>query len=119
MTHSMFNPQPNYSGVTIQISNPAVNVTPSGYDCCSANKPLVSGGHVNQYQRDLYKLRNNAAPTGQNFSYATYPQSVPPSYIGASAPEYGVQTSSIQQAESQYSDALYAQDQQTERQYYL
>ena len=26
MTNPMFNPQPNYSGVTIQISNPAVNV---------------------------------------------------------------------------------------------
>ena len=28
MTNPMFNPQPHYSGVTIQISNPAVNVNP-------------------------------------------------------------------------------------------
>lgn len=30
MTNPMFNPQPNYSGVTIQIANPAVNVNPYG-----------------------------------------------------------------------------------------
>lgn len=32
MTNPMINPQPNYSGVTIQISNPAVNVGPAHPD---------------------------------------------------------------------------------------
>lgn len=36
MTNQIINPQPNYSGVTIQIANPAVNVTPNGTYCaCS------------------------------------------------------------------------------------
>ena len=43
MTNPMFNPQPNYSGVTIQIANPAVNVGQSRQvsDYCRYN-PYVS-----------------------------------------------------------------------------
>ena len=37
MTNPMINPQPNYSGVTIQIANPAVNVTPNGTYCTCHN----------------------------------------------------------------------------------
>ena len=48
MTNQMFNPQPNYSGVTIQIANPAVNVTPNGFpngaacpqSCCYPTNPI-------------------------------------------------------------------------------
>ena len=42
MTNPMFNPQPNYSGVTIQIANPAVNVgQPDG-----RNIPAVNSGYI-------------------------------------------------------------------------
>jgi len=56
MTNPMFNPQPNYSGVTIQISNPAVNV--GQYD--GKNVPFVNSGYVNGYPN--------------NQGYINYPQ---------------------------------------------
>ena len=47
MTNPMFSPQPNYSGVTIQIANPAVNVGQGRQvsDYCSYN-PYVSNPQV-------------------------------------------------------------------------
>ena len=54
MTNPMFNPQPNYSGVTIQIANPAVNVGQYG------NAPCVSSGCINT--------------TPYNQGYINYPQ---------------------------------------------
>ena len=55
MTNQMFNPQPNYSGVTIQIANPAVNVSPNGFSngaacpqsCCYPTNPMYQ---INQGQ---------------------------------------------------------------------
>ena len=44
MTDSMFNPQPNYSGVTIQIANPAVNVGPGIGPGSMGNGSYISGG---------------------------------------------------------------------------
>ena len=46
----MFNPQPNYSGVTIQIANPAVNVSQSAYDP-RYGRVSLNGGYtgINQY----------------------------------------------------------------------
>ena len=63
MTNPMFNPPQNYSGVTIQISNPAVNVgMPDG------RIPSVNGGYVGVAQ--------NGLPAQQNPNYVTYPQNV-------------------------------------------
>ena len=63
MTNPMFNPQPNYSGVTIQIANPAVNVCRSD----GMNTPCVNGNcGVNQ----------NGLPNYAN-NYVTYPVNVP------------------------------------------
>lgn len=58
MTSPMFNPQPNYSGVTIQISNPAVNVGADGvgYPAGVRNSNCVTNPQVycypGQYQVD-------------------------------------------------------------------
>ena len=57
MTNPMFNPQPNYSGVTIQIANPAVNVGPTGQQRCScfypgqtySTNPMIYGTNNSQY----------------------------------------------------------------------
>lgn len=63
MTNPMLNPPQNYSGVTIQISNPAVNVgMPDG------RIPSVNGGYVSVAQ--------NGLPAQQNPNYVTYPQNV-------------------------------------------
>ena len=67
MTNPMFNPQPNYSGVTIQIANPAVNVVPSD----GKNIPCVSSGY--------YGVNPNGLPNYQN-NYITYPQGTYNSY---------------------------------------
>jgi len=60
MTNPMFNPQPNYSGVTIQIANPAVYA--GQYD--TKNPPFINGGQVGMNK----ELPNN---TG---NYISYPQ---------------------------------------------
>ena len=57
MTNPMFNPPPNYSGVTIQIANPAVNVGQQ-----AERVPCVNCGTFNQ----------NDVPNYNN--YVTYPQ---------------------------------------------
>ena len=44
LNHQMFNPQPNYSGVTIQIANPAVNVNPYGTNCSQNGFRLNNNG---------------------------------------------------------------------------
>jgi len=58
MTNPMFNPPPNYSGVTIQIANPAVNVGQQ----TERTIPCANCGTVNQSNLPNY---NN---------YVTYPQ---------------------------------------------
>ena len=60
MTNPMFNPQPNYSGVTIQIANPAVNV--GQFD--GKNNPYLNSG--------FYSVNQNGVPVNQG--YINYPQ---------------------------------------------
>ena len=51
MTNPIINPQPNYSGVTIQITNPAVNVGKNGYhDQISTNNNVAGNMINNPYQ---------------------------------------------------------------------
>lgn len=61
MTNPMFNPQPNYSGVTIQIANPAVNV--GQYD--GRTVPCVNSG--------CYNVNQCGIPNNQG-NYINYPQ---------------------------------------------
>ena len=63
MTNPAINPQPNYSGVTIQIMNPAVNVGSDG-----RSLPCINSGYCGVVQ--------NGLPNYQNNNYVTYPQGV-------------------------------------------
>ena len=63
MTNPMFNPQPNYSGVTIQISNPAVYAG----QCSGKNAPYINGG-----QCGINNLPNNQYINYPQASYANY-----------------------------------------------
>lgn len=56
MTSPIFNPQPNYSGVTIQISNPSVNVGPYGADITAGkyNNPLIRSGNYSACPQACY-----------------------------------------------------------------
>ena len=64
MTNPVFNPQPNYSGVTIQIANPAVNLCPQD----GKNSACVNNGYCGVNQSSL--------PENQFNGYVTYPQGV-------------------------------------------
>ena len=72
MTNPIFNPQPNYSGVTIQIANPAVNV---GQTDGRNMQPYVNCGY--------YGVNGNAYPPHQpalQNQYNTYPNAYPAQY---------------------------------------
>ena len=66
MTNPMFNPQPNYSGVTIQIANPAVYAG----TCDGKNLPYICGGGV-----------NNGVNSGVNGAYNQVPYSQYPAGV--------------------------------------
>lgn len=63
MTNPMFNPQPNYSGVTIQIANPAVNIAQKPDGRCVPN---INCGYTG--------VNQNGLPAPQGNVYTTYPQ---------------------------------------------
>ena len=67
MTNPIFNPQPNYSGVTIQIANPAVNVSPNpnGYNTCAG----LNSGQIYALESQ-YNAQNRLPANG----YITNPQ---------------------------------------------
>ena len=67
MTNPMFNPQPNYSGVTIQISNPAVYTG----QCNGKHSPCISSGQCSV----------NNVPNNQ---YINYPQASYTNYVAPS-----------------------------------
>ena len=62
MTNPFINPQPSYSGVTIQISNPSVNVGPYGTDVSAGNvrntgyvnNPLIRSGNYSACPQACY-----------------------------------------------------------------
>ena len=91
MTNPMINPQqPNYSGVTIQISNPAVNL---GRNCSIPNAP--QGYQVQGYQdipQGVYQIPQaqiGAIPQKEIYGYATNPQMVQqPNGFQAYPPQY-------------------------------
>ena len=91
MTNPMINPQqPNYSGVTIQISNPAVNL---GRNCSIPNTP--QGYQVQGYQdipQGVYQIPQaqiGAIPQKEIYGYATNPQMVQqPNGFQAYPPQY-------------------------------
>lgn len=79
MTNPMFNPQPNYSGVTIQISNPAVNVGGQGsIGGYGQRNPNGNGAYITDPQICCYPpqyydkynngaaIRNNALPANNS-----------------------------------------------------
>lgn len=91
MTNPMINPQqPNYSGVTIQISNPAVNLGRN------ANIPNAPQGYQVQGYRDIpqrvYQIPQaqiGAIPQKEIYGYATNPQIVQqPNGFQAYPPQY-------------------------------
>ncbi len=83
MTNPMINPQPNYSGVTIQISNPAVNVG-SGANSCplGANQQNMAYGINNGYGYYNYPQQPQQS-LPQEQAYATNPNQ-----YGAYPPQY-------------------------------
>ena len=91
MTNPMINPQqPNYSGVTIQISNPAVNL---GRNANIPNAP--QGYQVQGYQdipQGVYQIPQaqiEAIPQKEIYGYATNPQMVQqPNGFQAYPPQY-------------------------------
>ena len=91
MTNPMINPQqPNYSGVTIQISNPAVNL---GKNANIPNAP--QGYQVQSYQdipQGIYQIPQaqiGAIPQKEIYGYATNPQMVQqPNGFQAYPPQY-------------------------------
>ena len=101
MTNPMINPQqPNYSGVTIQISNPAVNLgrncgipnTPQGYQ---AQVYQAQGYQTQGYQdipQGVYQVPQaqiGAIPQKEIYGYATNPQMVQqPNGFQAYPPQY-------------------------------
>lgn len=86
MTNPMFNPQPNYSGVTIQIANPAVNVGQNRQmqDYCRYN-PYVSNPQAQNlanvpYADYLQPPMGNSSGINQNpniGAVAPSPQGIP------------------------------------------
>ncbi len=88
MTNPMINPQPNYSGVTIQISNPAVNVggadkycgyPQNNYQQCgkiAGMTPTNQIGYVQDAAVSSYMTNPQAQPNAQQFA----PQAYPPQY---------------------------------------
>ena len=74
MTNPIYNPQPNYSGVTIQISNPAVNVSNDG-----RNAPCVNYGNCGAYQNGLPNPQNNNYITAPDTNTG-YPNAYPAQY---------------------------------------
>ena len=74
MTNPIYNPQPNYSGVTIQISNPAVNVSNDG-----RNVPCVNYGNCGAYQNGLPNPQNNNYITAPDTNTG-YPNAYPAQY---------------------------------------
>ncbi len=91
MTNPMINPQqPNYSGVTIQISNPAVNL---GRNANIPNAP--QGYQVQGYQdipQGVYQIPQaqiGAMPQKEIYGYATNPQTTQqPNGFQAYPPQY-------------------------------
>lgn len=91
MTNPMINPQqPNYSGVTIQISNPAVNL---GRNANIPNAP--QGYQVQSYQdipQGVYQIPQaqiGAIPQKEIYGYATNPQTTQqPNGFQAYPPQY-------------------------------
>lgn len=78
MTNPMFNPQPNYSGVTIQIANPAVNVGECSRNCTYGNNvPQIYGGYIqpannNGISNPIAGRYNNQIPQNNFISYPQY-----------------------------------------------
>lgn len=72
MTNPMFNPQPNYSGVTIQISNPAVNVGAQGNPGIygqripNGNGVYVTNPQIYSYPQQYYDEYNNGVAVKNN-----------------------------------------------------
>ena len=91
MTNPMINPQqPNYSGVTIQISNPAVNLGRNG------NIPNAPQGYLDQEYQDIpqgvYQVPQAQVvtiPQREIYGYATNPQMTQqPNGFQAYPPQY-------------------------------
>ena len=93
MSDQMFNPQPNYSGVTIQIANPAVNVNPYGAGC-SQDGIKLNGASNFLYQQPCY-YQDKSGLVSQN-------RGIIPAQYGVTNPannfvnQYGVVPESLQ-----------------------
>lgn len=81
MTNPMFNPQPNYSGVTIQITNPAVytgqfdgrNIPPcvnGGYCGVNNGLPNTQGNYINYPQASYSSYTDNSTAPDNRINHA-------------------------------------------------
>lgn len=90
MTNPIINPQPNYSGVTIQITNPAVNVGRNGgYEQAPTNNNVAGNMINNPYQTATYPTQgypSQLSSIPQQQIYQTQPANIaqqpayPPQY---------------------------------------
>ena len=77
MTNSMINPQPNYSGVTIQIANPAVYAGANGYGICNPTR----GGQIYPASQQYYMTSPENNPQAiQELHPQIAPQTTPAAY---------------------------------------
>ena len=91
MTNPIYNPQPNYSGVTIQIANPAVNVVPNavpngnftngiqpGSVCCPSCLPCncaesqINHAQYNNYTNPINSNQDTTPPALQAYPAEYY-----------------------------------------------
>ena len=83
MTDQLFNPQPNYSGVTIQIANPAVNVSPCtnpNSANCTNNATVLQPQNINTYPQGYYTEYQNDSARQVQPQIQGYPYAYPPQY---------------------------------------
>ncbi len=82
MSNQLINPQPNYSGVTIQIANPAVNLSPYGVPAITPANQILNPQNVNACPQAYCSEYQNDSPQSKIKSEVNqgYPYAYPPQY---------------------------------------
>lgn len=119
MTNPMINPQPNYSGVTIQIANPAVNVTPNGTYCacssnCQNNVPLYATNPMGIEGSAYSQNVRQGLPVQSSYdnSYATPSAQNPTGYASAYPAQYYLNNYNYPVNSNDYKDNAYKHTQE-------
>ncbi len=92
MTNPIFNPQPNYSGVTIQIANPSVNVSPQGVGVYpgGVQNPLMRNGNYIACPQACYYDSASPVPQIQEMSEIQGATSLNPTDANTNANSYSM-----------------------------